>query len=289
MTDALDIESRIDSSFGDGPAAPSLDLLLAEGHRALRRRRMVTGVAGLAVAIVVGGSALAVNGNGNEPDARSPYVTEPTTQTPDPDPWQVVPASNPAIEGTELVGWDNDGGLLVRQGVQVLEYVDNPLEKSAPDRSAGLAVRVDGAEKWLITDYEVDAGGGRSSGTSSEEARLSFPTFALWLDDQMAMRHGEPTLALVRFGDDGLLEPLAGVTLIRQLADPDIGPAFADEGEETAVAEVRWEGERWYVLARKSGNGGPEYFPTAASVSARTLEEFIPYAHDAYTGGGGLR
>lgn len=293
MTDdaSIDIAERIDRSFGDGPAAPPLDALLGQGHRALRRRRMSVAGAGLAAAVVMGGVVLWSTGDGGT-GADRPFVDEPTSQapTPDPDPWQVVPAGDPAIEGTELVGWDNDGRLKVREGVTVLHYADNPLGFKAPDRSAAMAVSVDGAETWLVTQFNVDAEGTMSSGTASEEARRSFPTFELWLDDQVAMAHGDPTLSLVRFGPDGLLETRDDdVTLIQQRADPDLGPTFAGPDDVTAVAEVRWGEERWYVLARQVGNHDPEYFPTAASVSAPTLDGFIAYARDAYANGGGLR
>jgi hypothetical protein len=287
----VDIAERIDRSFGDGPAAPSLEDLLGRGRRALRRRRLVTTGAGIAAAVLVGSGVLWSAGDGGSGADRS-FVDEPTTsQSAEPDPWQVVPASDPDIEGTELVGWDDEGRLKVREGVTVLQYADNPLGFRAPDSSAALAVSVDGAETWLVTQFNADRTGAMSSsGTSSEEARLSFPTFELWLDDQVAMAHGDPTLALVRFAPDGRLETRDDdVTLIQQRAHPDLGPTFAGPDDLTAVAEVRWGEKRWYVLARRIGDSDPEYFPTAASVSAPTLDEFIDYAREAYASGGGLR
>lgn len=286
----VDIAERIDRSFGDGPAAPPLVDLLGQGRRALRRRRLVTAGAGLAAAVLVGSGVLWSAGDGGAGADRS-FVDEPTTsQTAEPDPWQVVPASDPDIEGTELVGWDDDGRLKVREGVTVLHYTDNPLGFRAPDRSAALAVSVGGEETWLVTQYNANAEGQQSSGTSSEEARLSFPTFELWLEDQVAIAHGDPTLALVRFAPDGRLEARDDdVTLIDQRTHPDLGQTFAGPDDLTAVAEVRWGEKRWYVLARRIGDSDPEYFPTAASVSAPTLDGFIDYAREAYASGGGLR
>jgi hypothetical protein len=293
MTDdhtGIDIAERIDRSFGDGPAAPPLDALVGLGHRALRRRRLSLAGAGLAATVAIGGVLWSVGdgdvGRGADPS----FVDEPTSQAPQPDLWQVVPASDPDIEGTELVGWDDDGGLKVREGVTVLRFSDNPLGFKAPDNSAALAVSVDGGETWLVTQYNADAQGMRSTGTASEDARTSFPTFELWLDDQVAVAHGDPTLALVRFAPDGRLEARDDdVTLIQQRAHPDLGPTFAGPDDLTAVAEVRWGEKRWYVLARRIGDHDPEYFPTAASVSAPTLDGFIDFARDAYANGGGLR
>jgi hypothetical protein len=68
-----------------------------------------------------------------------------------------------------------------------------------------------------------------------------------------------------------------------------MGPSFAGPHARTAVAEVRWKGERWYVLARHIRGSRPEYFPTAASVSRPTLDGFLEYARASYDDGTGLR
>ena len=69
-----------------------------------------------------------------------------------------------------------------------------------------------------------------------------------------------------------------------------LGNDFAGPGASTAVAEVRWQGESWFVAARRLPGSPPEYFPTAASVSGRTLDDFLAYARDRYSEqGAGLR
>ncbi len=95
-------------------------------------------------------------------------------------------------------------------------------------------------------------------------------------------------LELVRFGEGEELLPLPGVTMLQQTGDVDLGPNFAGPRDRTAVAEVSYDGQRWYVLAR-DGDGDIQYFPTAASVSAPTLEEFLPYAKGLYDDEVGLR
>ncbi len=92
----------------------------------------------------------------------------------------------------------------------------------------------------------------------------------------------------MKFGQGEELLPRDGVELLQQTGDIDLGPSFAGPNDRTAVAEVTYAGERWYVLARDS-DGDIQYFPTAASVSEPTLEEFLPYAKAAYNSGGGLR
>jgi hypothetical protein len=69
----------------------------------------------------------------------------------------------------------------------------------------------------------------------------------------------------------------------------DVGEEFAPADARTAVAEVSYQAKTWFVLARDLNVGPPEYFPTAASVSGSTLEEFLGYARQQYAGGEGLR
>ena len=62
----MSIQDEIDTSFGTGPEEGPVHAILAEGHRALRRRRIaLTGAAALAV-VVVGGSAVFAAGGGTE-------------------------------------------------------------------------------------------------------------------------------------------------------------------------------------------------------------------------------
>ena len=57
----MTLQEQIERSFGDGPEQPPLDLTLAAGHRALRRRRIGAAVAAAAAVVVVGtGATLAV-------------------------------------------------------------------------------------------------------------------------------------------------------------------------------------------------------------------------------------
>jgi len=183
-----------------------------------------------------------------------------------------------------LVSYDAQGELVLDDGVTITEQVTNPLRLQAPEKSVGLEVQHDGQTFWYLLQWSPD-----QSSTSSDPADKAFPSLRDWLDDQVALQQGGETLQLVEFAADGSLTPLAGVTLVRQQAGVDVGEEFAPADARTAVAEVRYQAKTWFVLARDLNVGPPEYFPTAASVSGSTLEEFLGYARQQYAGGEGLR
>ena len=100
---------------------------------------------------------------------------------------------------------------------------------------------------------------------------------------------GIPDLDLVRFAEGSLLEPVEGVDLIRQVAHPELGASWAAPRDPSAAAEVRVDGARYYVLARLSDGGPPEYIAVHAADGGPTLTAFLELARERYAeGGGGL-
>ncbi|WP_180934657.1 hypothetical protein [Nocardioides ungokensis] len=287
----MDIGTEIDRSFGDGPAPGPVDDLLAAGSavpatpsarhrdrgtgrgRHRRRRSLVEH----RVRPVRHGL---LTGRGHRPDAHPERQCQCQCHA-DPRP------TRQALRGGELVALTLDGRLAVRDGVDILKRVPNPMGSTEPATSLGLEISYRGKTYW----YLLDSDGTQSTGSSHDEARVSFPTLKSWLDDQVALQSGGDTLALVHFAGPGTatLQPLDGVTVVQQRAGVDLGPDFAGPDATTAVAEVRWQGETWFVLARRLPGSPPEYFPTAASVSAPTLAGFLDYARGRYAGGAGLR
>ncbi|KRF20877.1 hypothetical protein ASG90_00125 [Nocardioides sp. Soil797] len=81
-----DLHDRIDGLFGDEPEHRPLDVHLAEGHKALRRRRAASGVGALVVLAVLGGTGYAVQGHsGDGRDAGHDTVASPTADPEPPD------------------------------------------------------------------------------------------------------------------------------------------------------------------------------------------------------------
>lgn len=188
------------------------------------------------------------------------------------------------------------GGVLAKaKHVTVTQRVPNPMGYTEPDHSLGIAYERNGKSTWALLTYQEDADGfGSAGGVSSDPAGKSFPTLELWLDDQVALQKGEKQpLQLVEFdpsGDGQTLLPLEGVTILQQTDDVELGPGFAGPDDPSAVAEVRVDGERWYVLARVLPGSSPEYIPTAAAIGLRTLEDFLAEAALRFgDGGGGFR
>lgn len=296
-----DIRDEIDRSFGDGPPATDpttgsrtdTATVVRLGQRALRRRRAAVATAAAACCLVVGGAAWSALGTSTsstgQGPAGQPTSTASDTPTdaptaPDAPPVETRPAGDPEL-GKQVLVYGGDGTYLVREGTEVLEYLENPLDLRPPAHSAAFALRVDGSEVWALAE-----GSRTGSGIITVPARESLPTLAMWVDDQVALQEGEPTLALVHFASASKLAPEPGVEILRQEPDPDVGTSFAPaDAIRSAVAEVRWKGTRWYVLARELPDSEPEYFPTAASVSRPTLEGFIEYARGSYSSGTGLR
>lgn len=157
-----------------------------------------------------------------------------------------------------MAAYFDDGELRTRPGVEIARTVPDPLEGG----SVGLVYEYRDRTYWALLD---------PSGGTTERAFAAFPTFDYWLADQVAMENGDPTLALVRFGEGDRLVALEGVEVLRQssieLADGTAGVPRV----RSAVAEVTYEDRRWYVVARQIGSQEPEYFPAAAEVTEPTL------------------
>lgn len=164
--------------------------------------------------------------------------------------------------------WYGQGGVHLDVGAKEIQRVDNPM--GGDDGSAGLVVEQAGVTHWIL----VDGGGG-----SYERADESdFPTFKMWLDNEVAFQSGKERLALVRFGDGEKLVARKGVTIVSQSADPDVDGVVQHPDDLSAVAEVRYQGRTWFVIASQLAGEDPQYFPTVAKPGRATMEEYLTYA-----------
>ena len=197
------------------------------------------------------------------------------------------PGANTAPAEEEPASYDGHGTLVLQDGVTILRRVDNPMNLEPPKKSLGLVLDDHGTKIWMLLESEPDGGF-----TARDDAGRTYPTFDLWLADQVAIQQGTPMLALVAFGDGETLVPDEdGVELLDQRPSPQMPPDFASPRDRTAVAEVRWQGSLWFVLARQLPGSPPQYFPTEASVAdgATTLDGFLEFARGRYSSGDGLR
>jgi hypothetical protein len=294
----MTISQELDRSIGEGPPLPPPQELLPPGRRALARRRLAIGAVGVAAAVLVAGAA--ATGTGLVGGAQSPApagppsgeVTDggaaPTAES------SAAPPTRSEIQRVlsgAPVKYDDRGRVVITPTAHVLQRIDNPFGLDEPRRSVAVAAEIDGAEYWFAYYYDADGSSGGISGYSGDY-KVGFETWAARqsgvADNTEAEWPGIPGLDLVRFAEGDRLEPVGGVTLVRQVAQPDLGPAWAGPDDRSAVAEVLHEGERYYVLARAL-DGKPQFIAVPEADGGPTLEEFLALARDRYAeGGGGL-
>lgn len=246
----MNLDTEFQTAFLDEPIHRPVEDRIVAGRRVVRRRR---GLAGLAAFAMVGALGVGYTSLGND----APTSTGVAGSADQNQKWP---------DGMREVYVDHEGELQVAPDVEILEsgtVIDHDGEPTY-----GVAYRYRGTTYWAHIS---------PSGGTYDEAFAAFPTLSDWLSDQVALQAGEPLLQLVRFGDDGLLEPLEGVRLLDQRSDIDPRHNIAPPGVPVAVAEVRWEGQRWYVVARDLVDEGSEYFPAAASVTKPTLDAFVTW------------
>ncbi|MEP9363361.1 hypothetical protein ABLE68_10375 [Nocardioides sp. CN2-186] len=297
-----DLRDELDRSFGDGPAIDDTAVLLDRGHRALRRRRLASGAATLAVAVVAISTSAVLHSGPSEstgvplgPPASSPSQTPQDTEVDG-----VVLVPDPSMRRSTPVVLARDGSVHVWPDAQVTVAIPNPFERVAPSTSAAVIYLVDGKPHWYVGYYEPDQGGGGVMTPARDDV-----SFRDWVLEQKAVQGsdrgtgggtssaewpGRVDLELVRFaGQSARLEAQDGVTLLQQRPHPQVGDSFAAADDLSAVAEVRYEGERYYVLARHLPGDAPQYIAVSAAEGGSTLADFLDYARGRYAeGGGGL-
>ncbi|MFC7493120.1 MULTISPECIES: hypothetical protein [unclassified Nocardioides] len=309
-----DIRDEIDRSFGDGPPVTGPELLVTRGRAALRRRRLVEAGSMLAVAVIaVGATAIVTSGGGGDratpqPAAPSPSAT--SSDAVDATPPPTRPEVPVIVDRGLPLDWPlaaQPDGLHVSPRVKLLKVVDDPLHVR-PDGGWSVAVSYRGARgeiTWWV-GYVDDEGSGSSSSMPARFIHTDFDswvarektTFLLDGDAPTAPTTpdggwpGRTDVPLVRFaGDTEGLEPLDGVTVLRQRPHPDLPASWATARDRSAVAEVRLDGSRYYVLARSTADAAkPEFIAVEARPEVgATLDAFLDFARGRYAeGGGGL-
>jgi hypothetical protein len=292
----MNIQDEIDASFGTGPAEQPVHVVLAEGHRALRRRRIaVSGAAAVLMVAVCGGTVFAAGGGHGTAGSReaevagSPSATA-SSEAPEPTRKQVERALR-----LQLADYGDDGRLVIDPRARVVQRLDNPYDLVAPARSAAVVLEFRGATYWFVMYRHADGSGGGSkiwSGASDQ-------SFEDWVyserQDEGTTSGGPdawpgiPDLDVVRFvGAGETLEPINGATILQQRPSPEVGDAFATADDRSAVARVRAaDGTTYYVLARGLDGTPPEYIAVTEADGGPTLDAFLDLARERYAADGG--
>lgn len=383
----MDLRERLDRELSDPPhPAPDLSETLVAGRRAVRRRRAVAGVAGVAAAAVVGGlgwtltplggetppvadpppsETLAANeirvdsnprndcheipeadlgncrsewepihsGPGQSPVRRDPGVRvvevidsplesdgfnaayevddngarafvlfEPDStmstyprESADIDlstwveevksdieaaPQNSGDAQNSGDRSSPPAEFNPDGELVLADGAEVVQRVEDPLGPKDEGKSLGLAVEHDGQTTWLALTWTP-----ASRKIASGPAREHYATLEDWVESWVAQQQGREAHVFVEFNADGTLRPLAGVELVEQRTDVDMDASPNVRDEVAAVAQLLVDGEPWFVVG--SGTAARPDFQTFNTPKAgETLDEFIAYYQAQNTGEG---
>ncbi|GAA4374441.1 hypothetical protein [Nocardioides caricicola] len=310
-----DIRDEIDRSFDEGPPVDDLDLILTRGRHAVRRRRIAEGASLLLVAGIVTGVALVSSGttgsssvgpagqpstNASSWDDTGPGELGPTPEEPD----VTVPESVVLIVRDDDLSKDwpvtlaNDGHVHVHPSVKVVRTLANPFDRTSPSTSVAVEYLLDGELTWFAA--YTDEGGGAATGAPASDDT----TFQAWVDEQATLQGdghepgdtptaggewpGRVDLDLVSFvGTTEVLEASPSVTILEQRAHPNLPDSFATDADRSAVAEVRYDGERWYVLARKTPGSAAQYIAVPAQDGGASLDVFLAIARDRYAEGAG--
>jgi hypothetical protein len=190
---------------------------------------------------------------------------------------------DPQYMYADLVNWSG-GEPELRPGATLVRAVQDPIETKKD--SIALAVRHEGEVTWMILMRNRN-GWGASHETA---ARSGWPTFDLWISEQVALQTGETGLRLVELDVDGTVSPaLPDVEVLDQRADPDLAAYGTDAATTSAVALVDWRDERWFVLALIHPDQDTVItFAASKADGAETLDDFLAFAA-ARSDEGGLR
>jgi hypothetical protein len=279
------LQEQLDRSFGDGPPLPPADSRVVAGRRALRRRRTVSTVTGMAVAAVLftGGYAMT---SGSEP-VRGQVTDSATASSPE-------PTEEPSAEPTD-VDWGRGEliryvhrKLVVRPGVVVHEHIRNPYDWKPPKLSDALDVTWRGHRQWLMIEKRPQPLGVTSSTSTPSNGWASF---ADYVADQVHMNGASGWPETFRLDAQGQVVPTPGTRVHNRTDDPQLGPDFAPAGAITgaAVVSVLGEDSSYFVVWRVIDGKLDVITTPPGDVVGATFDELLAGARAQYASGEGLR
>lgn len=278
MTIERDLAPDLEHALAHLPSVPATSYLTAA--RKVRRRRRIAG-GSVAVAVLAGGMVFATT-----LDDSPEHIPVATPGSADPGP--ETPVTGPGLEGVDAfttegipkwaqeygnhgpVALAPDGRLWIAPGAVVQKTIVDPIDRSepGPPESYGVEARFEGETKWILLPATMD-----DPGRWTDD-------FDIWVDNEASQFEDQPSFAegLVHFvgPESDRLATGNGVELVRQLNGVDL-PNWQGH-PRTSVAEVRSEGETWFVLAMGPRHGGPWYQAyERAIVAADDLDGFVTW------------
>lgn len=270
-----ELGALIAASFGDGPEHRPVERQLAAGRGALRRRRLASAVAGLAVLTVVG-TTYSLTGDDRARThgrvASEPSSSPSATVRPTGEPWEVGQLVRAV-----------DGELEVHPDAQVHQRISDP----AGPGSLAVDLTFRGSRSWIVALVGDD--GFSSSGTVPVEG-TTFREWAIAAGAEM-LPESPPDTPLLRLSPDGQVEAAPGVRILQRTDDPRLGESFAPPGVPTGAALLRPadSDDTWFVEWRVV-DGELDVVPLSTrDLVGATFEELLSYARAQNASGEGLR
>lgn len=268
-----DLVERLDAELRHAPP-PGFDIpgTLTSGRRAVRRRRLAVGVAGLATAVVVGGTAtLALDGGGTRAGRDDHVAGTPT------------PTAAATSASTEVApgGWEadtlmivgEDGSITLNPDAEVIERADYTSANGEPAEIFHLALG--GREFYAVADR---------AGYSSVPLPAQGLTLPEWAEQQLTLDSGAAAgdRSWVRIDGRSRVTARPGVEVVAWRPDPGLGEAFAAPGTPTAVAHVVRDGLTYFLAVRRLAGGGTEAIPYRKDDQVTSLDSFLAFARERY-------
>jgi hypothetical protein len=279
MATQVDWQREIDTSIGEVPDRPVDDYLVA-GRRAVRRRRLAVGVAGLAAAVVVAGTGWAVAPGIGLRDADAPVATNPD-RLPAPmahhpgDVREAGPDEESVFgDGTLAVSVLGDGELVHQPGWQV-DALEVLVDRERRRTWAVSATPTGGGSpQWVMVTWRP---GSRAQSYTAPDDRS--PSFAEWAEQQwVEQQEGAPFV--IRLVGDEVRVP-DGTEVLERVDAPPEAAAHGPVEDYVAVRLRRADGTVLFALVHPGGS----MTVRADRLPAPTMRAFLDRMQEQGDGG----
>lgn len=276
MSTRIDWQREIDESFGQAPDRPAADYV-ASGHRALRRRRAVAGIAGLVAVVVLGGVGFAALPDG--PRQEAPPAGEPGRDHGDERLAPMVTAAGDVRQVERELGvFAAPNSMAVTVLAASGELVHKP---GWVVEELHALVGQDDRRVWAVSVSPSDGGVGQwilltwrpgSLAAAMEEPGRRFASFGDWVADAWAEKRGVAPPPPARL-EDGRVVPLAGFEVLEQVVAPEQAAAWGPVEDQVAVKLQRPDGS--VLFARVDAEGATAVEPDR--LAQPTMASFLDH------------
>ncbi len=255
---------------------------LTAGRRSLRRRRGAVALAATAAVAALGTVTLVgLDGVGPGTTSGIPAAAQGADPSPTPSEPPHVPADPAPAGHTVHDVWLDDGVLSIGSAVEVLQRIDDPLHLDEPSYALDVIIKSKQLHLLLVGDEVVE-----EPAKAAIDGAPTPPGFEQWLAGTTTSPGGRLQLALVEFGDEGSLEPVAPTrSVVEQTTEVDLPRRSAGPDDLVAAAAVDFAGERWFVLGHQAPGESADYLVLPRDETVRDLTEFVSLVEDRYTSG----